>query len=85
MLSYKSTTVAVYMTHLVALHVSWHSTFRGIPCIVSFHISWYFTPRINQDSHGKFLNFTREYLCVMMRGLPRMCEVIVELYHIRID
>ena len=33
-----------------------------------------------QNFHGKFLNFTREYLCVTMCGLPRVSEVTVELY-----
>ena len=60
---------------LVALDVSWHST------LVAFHISWYFMPRVNQDSHGKFSNFTHDYLHVITRGLSCVCEVIVELYH----
>ena len=48
--------------------------------LVAFHVLWYFMPGVNQDSHGKFLNFTREYLRVITRGLSRVCEVIVELY-----
>ena len=38
--------------------------------------------RENEDFHGKFLNFTREYLCVTMHGPPCVIEVILELYHI---
>ena len=40
--------------------------------------------RESQDFHGKFLNFTCEYLCVTTRELSRMSEVVVERYRILI-
>ena len=50
------------------------------PCLVVFHVSCYTTSHENEDFHGNFLNFTREYLRVTMRGLPRVSEVTLELY-----
>ena len=50
------------------------------PRLVVFHISCYSTSHENEDFHGNFLNFTGEYLCVTMRGLPRVSEVTLELY-----
>ena len=58
-------TLAVYITHLVA-----------------FHVSWLLIPHVNQDFHGKILNFTREYFRVTTRDHTWKNEVIVELYHI---
>ena len=54
---------------------------RGITRLMAFHILWYFMPHVNQGLHGKFLNFTRKYLRVIMCGLSRVCEVIIELNH----
>ena len=50
------------------------------PCLGVFHISCYSTSRENEDFHSNLLNFTYEYLCVTMHGLPRMSEVTLELY-----
>ena len=66
---------------LCTRHVSWDFTSRGTSHLVAFHSTSCGTSRlvyVNQDSHGKFSNFTYEYLHVITRGLSRVCEVIVE-------
>ena len=78
-LSHKPTTVAVYMTRLVAFHVSWHFTSCGIPCLMILHASCKsrFTWEI-------FEFYTRMFACnhawIVMRGLSCVCEIIVEVY-----
>ena len=37
--------------------------------------------QIRNDLHGKYLHFTCEYTRGTTRGISRMCEVVVELYH----
>ena len=44
------------------------------------HVSCYSTSHEIEDLHGHFLNFIREYLCVIMRGQPRVSEVTLERY-----
>ena len=61
-------------SRLMEFHASLHSTSCGTPRLVLHHISR------NEDFHRKFLNFTREYLRVTMRGLPGVSEVTLELY-----
>ena len=79
------------LSGLIAVYV--HDMSRGTSCLVVFHaslaprlvvfhVSCYSTSRENKDFHGKFLNFTCEYLRVTMRGLPRVSEVTLELYRI---
>ena len=48
--------------------------------LVVFHVSCYSMSHENEDFHGNFLNFTRKYLRVTMRGPPRVSEVTLELY-----
>ena len=74
--------IAVYVhdmsrgtSRLVVFHASL------APRLVVFHVSCYSWSRENEDFHGNFLNFTREYLRVTMRGPPRVSEVTLELYH----
>ena len=58
-----------------------HDMSRGISHLVVLHVSCYSTSFENEDFHGKFLNFTREYLCATMRRPPHVSEVTLELYH----
>ena len=67
-------------THCCRVRTYVHDKSFDISRLVGVHVLWYFTPRVNQNVHGKFSNFPREYLCVITRGLSRVCEVIVELY-----
>ena len=53
---------------------------RGISHLTVLHVLCYSTSRENEDFHGKFLNLTCEYLCVTMRGPPRVSEITLELY-----
>ena len=72
--------VAVYMICLVTFHVSWNFMPCCTPRLVILHMLCYSMSCENEDFHGKFLNFTREYLHVTMHGLPRMSEVTLKLY-----
>ena len=59
-----------------------HDMSRGTSCLVEFHNLLYSMPRENEDFHGKFFNFTHEYLRVSMCGPPRVSEVTLERYRI---
>ena len=43
-------------------------------------VAWLFPSRVNIDFHGKFWHSAREKLRGAMRGMYRVCEVVVELY-----
>ena len=75
--------IAVYV-HDMSRGTSRLMVFHALlaPCLVVFHVTCYSNSRENEDFHGNFLNFAREYLCVTMHGPPRMSEVTLELYHI---
>ena len=69
-----------------------HFMSRGIPRLVVPRVSYSTprlvvrscsTPRESRDFHGRFFDFTREYLRVTTRGLPRESEVVVERYRSR--
>ena len=61
--------------------VEFHATSRDTPRLGIRHVSCYSTSREIEDLHRHFLNFTHEYLCVTMRGQPRVSEVTLERYH----
>ena len=58
---------------------------------VAHSMSWVFPSRINLHTmsrvnisfHGKFWHLTHEELHGAMRGMSRMCEVVVEWYCMR--
>ena len=60
--------------------VEFHATSRDTPRLGILHVSCYSTSHENEDLHGHFLNFTRKYLRVIMRGQPCVSEVTLEQY-----
>ena len=60
-------------THLVARSMSWL-----FPSCVNLPVM----SRVNISFHNKFWYPTHEKLCGAMTGISRMCEVVVEQYHI---
>ena len=53
--------------------------FEQMPCVISGSDMSHLMEII---THMVFLNFTCRNLRETMHGVPRMCEVIIELYHI---
>ena len=76
--------IAVYVHDIsngTSRRVVFHTSLA--PRLMVFHVSCYSTSRENEDFHGNFLNFTCKYLHVTMRGPPRVSEVTLELYRIK--